>query len=25
VLPDSRALTNVNTDADLRALAQPGA
>jgi molybdopterin-guanine dinucleotide biosynthesis protein A len=24
VLPDSRALTNVNTDADLRALVQPG-
>jgi molybdenum cofactor guanylyltransferase len=25
VLPDSRALTNVNTDADLRALVRPGA
>jgi molybdenum cofactor guanylyltransferase len=25
VLPDSRPLTNVNTDADLRALVQPGA
>lgn len=25
VMSDSRALTNVNTDADLRALAQPGA